>query len=83
MKNVMRSVVKHEFDSQEVIVASINFWTPTLLLKRNKYLYTQITFKKYIYKLNRTGIEMTVTFNTGFFELTYIFSMKIKVNVPP
>lgn len=44
----MRSVVKHEFDSQEVVVASINFWTPTLLLKRNKYLYTQITFKKYI-----------------------------------
>lgn len=79
----MRSVVNHEFDSQEVIVASINFWTPSLLLKRNKFILYSENFKKYIYKLIRTGIEMTVTFNTGFFELTYIFSMKIKVNVPP
>lgn len=45
----MRSVVNHEFDSQEVIVASINFWTPSLLLKRNKFILYSENFKKYIY----------------------------------
>lgn len=37
MKNSIKSVVNEEFDSHEVTVASIKFWTLTLLLKRIRF----------------------------------------------
>lgn len=47
------------------------FWTPTSILKR---IYTYRTVKN----PNNDGIKMSVSFQTCFYELTYIFTLKMK-----